>query len=109
MKKILLLLLLLFASTCSFAQESVLSFAGELYFIPGAMTKDGDAFLVSVNSQANGDITIYDDNFNIVRKFSDPTAGQPYQQRVVTMTRIYDPSADGWGAMTRAASVISIE
>lgn len=104
MKRILSSLTLVLSFACAFAQEPVLSFEGELYFIPGSMTKDGEAFLVSVKSSDNSGFTIYDGNFNIVREFSDPTAGQPYQQRVVTMTRIYDPSEDGWGTTTRAAS-----
>ena len=104
MKRIISSLTFVLSFACAFAQETVLSFEGELYFIPGSMTKDGEAFLVSVKSSDNSGFTIYDGNFNIVREFSDPTAGQPYQQRVVTKTRIYDPSEDGWGTTTRAAS-----
>ena len=106
MKK--MLSLLAFAACCAFsyAQEPVLTFNGELYFVPGSMTKSGDAFLVSYRNNDNKEFTIYDGDFNIVRKFTDPTAGQPYQQRVVTMTRVYDPSTDGWegGGITRSAS-----
>ena len=106
MKKMLSLLAFAASCACSFAQEPVLTFNGDLYFIPGSMTKGGEAFLVSVNSSGNSGFTIYDGDFNVVKEFTDPTAGQPYQQRVVTMTRIYDPSTDGWGGggVTRSAS-----
>ena len=106
MKKMLSLLAFAASCACSFAQEPVLTFNGDLYFIPGSMTKGGEAFLVSVNSSGNNGFTIYDGDFNVVKEFTDPTAGQPYQQRVVTMTRIYDPSTDGWGGggVTRSAS-----
>ena len=104
MKKNLLLLAFSACFACSFAQEPVLTYNGDLYFIPGSMTKDGEAFLVSHGSEYN--FTIYDGDFNVVRTFTDPAAGQPYQERIVTMTRIYDPSTDGWGYgnMTRSAS-----
>jgi len=100
---------LLIVAVCCFnglAQDPVLSFNGELYFVPGSMTKSGEAFLVSYRNNGNIEFTIYDGDFNIVREFTDPTAGQPYQQRVVTMTRVYDPSTDGWGNgnVTRSAS-----
>lgn len=108
MKRELKMLFLLLAiapyGICGFAQEPVLSFDGELSFIPGSMTKDGEAFMVSVNNSGEGRIIVYDGDFKVVRDFTDPTAGRPYQQRVVTMTRIYDPSSDGWGPTTRGAS-----
>ena len=63
---------------CALAQKPVLSFEGDLYFIPGSMTKDGEAFLISVKSSDNSGFTIYDGNFNVVREFSDPTAGCGY-------------------------------
>ena len=106
MKK--MLSLLAFATCCAFsyAQDPVLTFNGELYFVPGSMTKSGEAFLVSYRNNGNIEFTIYDGDFNIVREFTDPIAGKPYQQRVVTMTRVYDPSTDGWGNghVTRSAS-----
>jgi len=105
MKKMLSLLAFAASCACSFAQESVLSFNGDLYFIPGSMTKGGEAFLVSAGSGYNN-FTIYDGDFNVVKTFTDPAAGQPYQERIVTMTRIYDPSTDGWGNgnITRSAT-----
>ena len=107
MKKFLSLLAFITFCACSYAQEPVLSFYGELYFIPGSMTKDGEAFLVSASSGYDY-FTIYDGGFNVVKTFSDPAAGQPYQQRVVTLTRVYDPSTDGWnwgnGNVTRSAT-----
>lgn len=104
MKKLLSLLAFVACCACTYAQESVLSFNGELYFIPSSMTKNGESFLVSVGS--DNDITIYDGDFNVVKNVTDPTAGQLYQQRVITMTRVYDPSEDGWGNgyITRSAT-----
>ena len=106
MKRLISLLLVATCCINGFAQEPVLSFNGELYFVPGSMTKSGEAFLVSYRNNGNIEFTIYDGDFNIVREFKDPAAGQPYQQRVVTMTRVYDPSTDGWGngSVTRSAS-----
>lgn len=106
MKRLVSLLIVAVCCFNGFAQDPVLSFNGELYFVPGSMTKSGEAFLVSYRNNGNIEFTIYDGDFNIVREFTDPTAGQPYQQRVVTMTRIYDPSTDGWGNgnVTRSAS-----
>ncbi|MBO4906559.1 MAG: hypothetical protein J5486_05940 [Bacteroidaceae bacterium] len=96
MKRLNSLLLLAICCVCCFAQEPVLSFEGDLYFIPGSMTKSGEAFMVSAGYN-NDSFIIYDGEFNVVKTFTDPTAGQPYQSRMVTMTRIYDPSTDGWG------------
>lgn len=106
MKRLVSLLIVTVCCFNGFAQDPVLSFNGELYFVPGSMTKSGEAFLVSYRNNGNIEFTIYDGDFNIVREFTDPTAGQPYQQRVVTMTRVYDPSTDGWGNgnVTRSAS-----
>lgn len=84
-----------------YAQEPVLSLDGELYFIPASMTKDSEAFLVDVNNSASGKFTIYDGDFNVVKAFTDPTAGLPYQERIVTMTCVVDPN---FGPITRAAS-----
>lgn len=101
MKKIIAALL--FAGFCqgSNAQEPVLTFDGELYFIPSSMTKDGEAFMVSVNSYDNNSITIYDGDFNVIKQFTDPNAGQPYQWRVVKLTRVIDPGSSS-GHNTRA-------
>ena len=102
MKKIITALL--FATFCqgSYAQEPVLTFDGDIYFIPGPMTKGGDAFMISVKNSNTKEFTIYDGDFNVVREFADPTAGQPYQQRVVTLTRVVDPGTSS-GIVTRAA------
>jgi hypothetical protein len=67
------------------------------------MTKGGDAFMVSVKNSNTTRFTIYDGDFNVVREFADPAAGQPYQQRVVTLTRVVDPGS-GSENVTRAAS-----
>lgn len=103
MKKIITALLLAAFCQGTYAQEPVLTFNGDIYFIPGSMTKGGEAFLVSVKSSNNKGFTIYDGDFNVVREFADPTAGQPYQQRVVTLTRVVDPGT-GSGNVTRATS-----
>ena len=66
------------------------------------MTKGGEAFLVSLNTSNHSGFTIYDGDFNVVREFTDSAAGQPYQQRVVTLTRVVDPGT-GSGNVTRAA------
>ena len=34
--------------------------------------------MVSVKSSNNKVFTIYDGDFNVVKEFADPTAGQPY-------------------------------
>ena len=111
MKKIITALLLATFCQGSYAQEPVLTYDGEIYFIPGPMTKSGDAFMVSVKSSNNKVFTIYDGDFNVVKEFADPTAGQPYQQRVVKLTRVVDPGTGsgndpgtGSGNVTRAAS-----
>lgn len=103
MKKLVSLLAFAICGSCGFAQEPVLSFDGDLYFIPGSMTKDGEAFLVSVNSYDHKGFTIYDGEFNTVREFTDPAMGQPYQQRVVTLTRVCDLGYNG-GSITRASA-----
>lgn len=103
MKKIITALLLAAFCQGGYAQEPVLTFNGDIYFIPGSMTKSGEAFMVSVKSSNNRGFTIYDGDFNIVREFADPMAGLPYQQRVVTLTRVVDPG-NGSGNVTRAAS-----
>lgn len=103
MKKLVLLLAFAICGSYGYAQEPVLSFDGDLYFIPGSMTKAGEAFLVSVNSYDGKGFTIYDGDFNTVRVFTDPAMGQPYQERVVTLTRVCDPGNSG-GSITRAAA-----
>lgn len=103
MKKIIAALLLAGFFQGSNAQEPVLTFNGDLYFIPGPMTKGGEAFMVSVNSSNNSGFTIYDGDFNVVKEFTDPTVGQSYQQRVVRLTRVVDPGT-GSGSITRAAT-----
>ena len=105
MKKHFVLLLFALTSLTTFGQEPVLTYSGDLFFIPGSMTKDGEAFLVTVNSYSNGSYTIYDGDLKTVKDFKDSAAGQPYQQRIVTMTRIYDPgseSGSGSGTITRS-------
>ena len=103
MKKIITALLVAAFCQGSYAQDPVLTFNGDIYFIPGSMTKGGDAFMVSLKSSNNRGFTIYDGDFNVVREFTDPMAGQTYQQRVVTLTRVVDPGT-GSGYVTRAAS-----
>jgi hypothetical protein len=108
MKKLVLLLAFAICGSSVFAQEPVLSFDGDLYFIPGSMTIEGKAFLVSKNNSTNGKFAIYDGDFNAIADFTDPTIGIPYQQRVLTMTRVYDLGSEGsggggGGGITRSA------
>ena len=103
MKKIITALLLATFCQGSYSQDPVLTFNGDIYFIPGSMTKGGEAFMVSVKSSNNRGFTIFDGDFNVVREFADPAAGQPYQQRVITMTRVVDPGT-GSGNVTRSSS-----
>ena len=102
MKKIIAALLL--AAFCQgiHAQEPVLTFDGELYFIPGSMTKEGEAYMVAVNTSDYSSLTIYDGDFNVVRELA-PTAGVHYQQRRVTLTRVVDPGTSS-DPRTRAAT-----
>ena len=121
MKRIAFLGALTAFSVMSFAQEPVLTYNGELYFIPGSMTKSGEAFLVSAKNSENKGFTIYDGDFNIVREFTDPAAGQTYQQRTVLMTRTYElegsvtRSDDDWTVVSdqtsdyTTSSILSVE
>lgn len=121
MKRIAFLGALTAFSVLSFAQEPVLTYNGELYFIPGSMTKSGEAFLVSAKNSENKGFTIYDGDFNIVREFTDPAAGQTYQQRTVLMTRTYElegsvtRSDDDWTVVSdqtsdyTTSSILSVE
>ena len=101
MKKQLTILAVMLVSIFANAQEPVLTYKGDLYFIPGSMTKAGEAFMVSVDyNEGNKNFTIYNGDFNVVKEFNDPTAGTPYQERIVTMARDYDDL--GAGPATRA-------
>lgn len=102
MKKFLSVLAFAACCTCGFAQDPVLTFNGNLNFIPGSMTKSGEAYMVLRNYDYS--FTIYDGDFNVVKTFTDSGAGLPYQQRVVTLTRIFDPgTSETGGHVTRAA------
>ena len=61
MKQVFLSILLMLLPVVANAQEPVLEYDGELYFIPAPLTKEGKPFLYS---RANGSITVYDENFN---------------------------------------------
>ena len=95
-------LILLFALCClsTYGQEPVLTYSGSLSFIPGRMTKAGEAFLVSSSSEQDIRVfTIYDGDFKVVKTLKDPTAGVSYQERTVTLTCFYDletGSVDGF-------------
>ena len=100
MKKLLLTLFLVMCSVLIYAQEPVLTYMGDLYFIPGSMTKAGEAFMISVDyNESNKYFTIYNGDFKVVKEFNDPSAGTFYQERVVTMARDFDLGA---GPATRA-------
>lgn len=88
---------LLFTIICVFCygQDPVLTYENySLYFIPGSMTKDGEALLVcpkgSVSASNIKGFIIYDGDFNVVRDFNEPTTGIPYQVRYVTSACLYD-------------------
>lgn len=106
MKKIFTLLFTLFCLS-TYGQEAVLTYSGDLYFIPGKMTKGGEAFLVSVKHDDPPVFTIYDGDFKVVKTFTDPTAGIKYQERIVTLTCLYDieteDGGDGGGESMRSA------
>ncbi len=108
-------LILLFALCClsTYGQEPVLTYSGSLSFIPGRMTKAGEAFLVSSSSEQDIRVfTIYDGDFKVVKTLKDPTAGVSYQERTVTLTCFYDletGSVDGGGSMRGALSDWTIE
>lgn len=112
MKKNLFLLLALF-SLATYGQEPVLTYSGDLYFIPAKMTKAGESFLVSSSSEQDIRVfTIYDGDFKVVKSLKDPTAGVSYQERTVTLTCFYDletESVDGGGSMRGALSDWTIE
>ena len=85
-------LILLFALCClsTYGQEPVLTYSGNLYFIPGRMTKAGEAFMVSISYDDPRVFTIYDGDFNVVKTFTDPTSGIKFQSREITKTCLYD-------------------
>ena len=87
MKKLMITLFALLSVTV-YGQEPVLTYKGDLYFIPGSMTKAGEAFMMSANYNENSvrTYTIYDGDFKVVKSFTDPTIGIPYQLREVRMS-----------------------
>jgi len=95
MRKIMISLFTLL-SVSAYGQEPVLTYSGDLYFIPGNMTKAGEAFMVSVASSGTPKTyTIYDGDFKVVKSFTDPTSGIPYQERNIKMSCIYELEAGG--------------
>lgn len=87
MKQVFLSILLMLLPVVANAQEPVLEYDGELYFIPAPLTKEGKPFLYS---RANGSITVYDENFNIIGSCKE-IKEFPFKERVVRMTRKLDP------------------
>ena len=98
MKKLMITLFALLSVTV-YGQEPVLTYKGDLYFIPGSMTKAGEAFMMSANYNENSvrTYTIYDGDFKVVKSFTDPTIGIPYQQREVRMSCIYELESEQGG------------
>ena len=99
MKKLMITLFTLLSVT-AYGQDPVLTYSGNLYFIPGSMTKAGESYLVTITShdystQTPRVFTIYDGDFNVVKKFTDPTSGIPYQERRVLMSCLYDLESAG--------------
>ena len=90
MKKLVFLLLLSVYCLNGNAQEHVLDYEGDLYFIPASMTKYGQPFLYSRKSEK---LTIYDGDLNVIKSYTDPMAGTDYEIRVVEYTCIADPDS----------------
>ena len=88
MKRTIVISLIMACCLSGNAQEHVLDYEGELYFIPASMTKYGLPFLYSRNQ--NG-FTVYDGDLNVIKTYSDPLAGTTYQRRIVHSTRLCDP------------------
>ena len=88
MKRIMMLILVA-ASCCNVsAQEHVLDYEGDLYFIPASMTKYGEPFLYS---RHGGTLTIYDGDLKQIKTYTDPLAGSTYQRRIVWYKCLADP------------------
>lgn len=88
MKRLIKLLLLSACSLSCNAQEHVLDYEGELYFIPASITKYGQPFLYSRNQKG---FTVYDGDLNVIKTYSDPLGGTTYQRRIVHSTCLIDP------------------
>lgn len=106
-------------SIYSLAQNPVITYSGDLFFIPGAMTKDGKTYMVDVSND-RATLTVYDGNFNVVCKITDPTAGMLVSQRTVVMTCKYDGDlmepitewtveSDQTNEITRSSSIAHFE
>ena len=64
MKRFIKLLLFSFFCLSGNAQEHVLDYEGDLYFIPASMTKYGQPFLYS---RSQNGFTVYDGDLNIIK------------------------------------------
>ena len=88
MKRFIKLSLFSFFCLSGNAQEHVLDYEGDLYFIPASMTKYGQPFLYS---RSQNGFTVYDGDLNIIKTYTDPLIGTTYQRRVVQYTCLVDP------------------
>ena len=88
MKRFIKVLLFSFICLSGNAQEHVLDYEGDLYFIPASMTKYGQPFLYS---RSQNGFTVYDGDLNIIKTYIDPLVGTKYQTRVVQYTCLVDP------------------
>lgn len=94
MKKLLAIATLLFATSTVYAQEKVTELPDvnntNLKFIPGFLTKDGQAIIYSESedytNQCNK-ITVFDENFNVLKSASVPRLNISYQKKDVTFVR----------------------
>ena len=92
MKKLVFLLFLSVYGLSCHAQEHVLDYEGDLYFIPASMTKYGQPFLYS-RDNGSGKFTIYDGDLNVIKSYTDPLRGTEYERRVVLYTCLADPNS----------------
>ena len=96
MKKLFVALSLLFATTSIYAQEKVIELPsnnggiGQLLFIPGFLTKDGQAIMYSqIDDWQNKvtTITVFDENFNVLKSVSIPNLDISYKKKEITFYR----------------------
>lgn len=94
MKKLLAIATLLFATSTVSAQEKVgelpIGNNGQFLFIPGFLTKDGQAVMYIQSEDWENKVTkftIFDENMNVAKTFSVPYQQLQYQQKSVYANR----------------------
>ena len=88
MKRILFSFVLLLGFISIKAQEPVIEFSGEIYFIPASMTKAGAPLMYTKNDSK---LTLYDGDLNIIQTFDAKEGSFEYEERYVHQTRKLDP------------------